>query len=539
MVSALKFRNFWAPIAAPPRQIGDGYHYSLLLRKFDNLVRQKTEAFQKASMPLVAMTQLAGIALNWIPYVIGSRFFGRKVGLVIVRFFNRFWLFLLAVLLSAELIKYLESEAHLLLGVLAFFVTFLLSPFGSRASICFQFLNPRHLYDQESYNEMTRVYATETSTPALLGSLLVGLAVVDLGDPTLAGLVSAALTLFLAFVYPPALVAFLLFDVVILASAGMIWGAVLTSGVGVACMAILRVVLKLDPMSAPLIFDSLKVGTKELSVSSEGLRLFARMLFLQLAGFALLFWSGGIDETKFFWVFFATLTPASFLLFSGTYLGRIWGRAWEPIWSLFVATVVLEAIHSQLNVSSIALGVIALLIFIFLSTYFFRQARFVVSAKAQFVDVTSFMSFQEIESGSHEILSPDDPSIALYFSLYSEKVSALENYSVQPFGYRKHLFFFIACLRRAGWTKQKTLNVLTSEVSLADWVMERPINPEDSLWETAFNHTMQYWATNREYNLDLVRDGLYLPTEGWSESYSRLVAQMWDSAGIQDEDGKL
>lgn len=539
ILSGLKFRNFWAPIASPPRQIGDGYHYFILLGKFDGLVRRKSETTEKVSIPLVAVTQLAGMAFNWIPYAVGSNFFGRKVGVVFVRFWSRFWLVLISVLLSAELANFLRVDSPFFPGILAFFFAFVLSPFGTRNGIWAQFLNRRHLYDQEAYNEMTRVFATETTTPILLGSLLAGLVVVDLGNPSIAGAVSAALAMVLTFVYPPALVAFLLFQVVILASSGMVGSAIFTACVGIASMAIVRSVLRSDPMSAPLIFGSLRVGVKGLSVSPEGLRISGRVLFFHLVSFALLFWSGEADETRFFGIFFATLIPASFSLFFGSYLGRIWQRGWEPIWSLFVASVSLAAIHSHLEASPLAFGSITLLFLAFFFLYFSRQAQFVVSAKAQYVDITSFSNFQSLEAESNKIVFPDDPSTALHISLFGEKISALENYSVQPFGYRRHLYNFVACLRSAGWTKQKTLNVLTSEALLTDWFMERPINPGDSLWEVAFNHTMQYWATNREYNLDLVKDGMYLPGKGWSESYSRLVARAWDSAADHNNYGTL
>lgn len=526
----------WTPISSPPHMIGDDYHYFSLL---NNIHRRFLNCFYGTNLTVLPLSansrfQSFGYFFNSVPFHIGFLIKDRRLGVIFVRLWNRILLGISVAVLASILFLSLgitPTTELLLLTYLSFFL-FFPGPFGLQvlSSIARQIKNPRYIYDRANANDLTRAMFSETTGPLLLSACAVLLIPINVQYFAVLASVGLLFVVILFFHYFPAAIVFswLLFLVLLINQLFFlaITCCILTSGL---------LFFYLYTVSRS------KIG-QDLFAHADGgkIFLFRRYYFVNIASISffvivvallisktprvevlLLYFGSGV----FLFTFFFTKHQAS----------RFWDRA---------AVIPFQLMSTVASVTIVGplLPDIVIIIFIaafslMLIYYHYRQSRFLYQAGATLLP-------ENIEFG-HDICPQNNASkvatsriiatnsIELAYSVYmfSGDESLLRNYSVQPYGYREHLRFICTNFKVLGYTFSECERLLTKFVNYKDWQFDRPFKRQSDAAECCYAHTIQFMATNREFNQGLVRDGMYTE-KGWTESYKRLLREIWDSIDV-------
>jgi hypothetical protein len=448
----------------------------------------------------------------------------RRVGVFLVRATSRFFLALLAQILISLLIAGDDSLEKLIFSTSIFLVSFLLSQ--SFEGVLWNLFNSRHLYDRSYSNEMMRGYVAETTTPILLfGTLLVldSVAGKNLFLVSIATIVWLTVT---AFVYTPTFIALGVFQVAFFALEGMWLESILSLATLLVFGLFTISLLRRDKMSAGLIYKPTlnNVSLKKALIPallSNRLEIVLMSIILLLCLFS--------DEATWYQreygsLFFAISIPIGFAFLGTGHTARVWVRGWAPVFSLVSLVLLINMTFPQASWQQMSFfGLILLLIFgALVLFYYHKQQNFLLSN-----------NYMQVSSEDRELVrilsSKDGPALtdsitaALWIDLYTDSSSMLSNYSTQNENYEVHLRNFVGCLKACSWSEDEVVRALTTNVEYKDWVRFRPISQNLALRQAAYFHTLQYFATNREYNQDLIADGMFDPKWGWSLKYKSML----------------
>jgi hypothetical protein len=520
------FRSRWAPILPPPVQIGDDYHYFVLMKKFDqkimNLLRGKRS---NLNIPGTITTQFLGFLIVWPAYRVGVLLFDRRVGILLVRASSRFFLALLAQLLISLLLVGDDSPEKLIFSTSIFLVSFLVIE-GSRGVFCNLF-NERHLHDQSYSNEMMRSYVTETTTPALLFGILIVLDGAGRPDQFLWALVSLIWLGVTAFVYSPTFVALGVFQ----AAFYMLEGLWLESMLSIATLLVFGLLtialLRRDKMSAGLIYKPAleNIAFRKAFLPTIWENRFRVAMMLVISVLPLL--SVGVTwyQSESGSLFLAISIPIAFAFLGAGHISRIWSRGAGQVFALLAPVLLANLAFPQGDWRQLDfLGLILLItcgVLIFF--YFKQQQAFLLRHNYMRISAEDSKVVSCFLSSQGSAVVTDSVTVALYVDLYSDKSSLLSNYSTQSKRYPEHVRKIVACLKACGWSESQVVEALAANVQYIDWTRFRPISQNLDLKKIADFHTLQYFATNREYNQDLIADGLYVPNLGWSPEYKSML----------------
>ena len=211
---------------------------------------------------------------------------------------------------------------------------------------------------------------------------------------------------------------------------------------------------------------------------------------------------------------------------------RFWDRAAVIPFQLTAVVITLAFFVSAIPADLLVYYVLILLIV--LTNYYFRQAAFHYQQNStRLPDGIRFMrdicpDKGHSKSSRSRIIATNSVVCAYSIALFSGDESLLKNYSIQPFGYKKHLISICANFKVLGFDYKSFENLMFARVNYQDWQFDRPFERGSEFAERCYAHTLQFIATNREYNIGLVTDGMY-SSEGWTEQYRALLRTIWDS----------
>lgn len=513
----------WAPILPPPIQLGDDYHYFSLLKKIDLKIADIFKGrVSNYSLPNTVATQIFGFLLVWPVYLIFSTILDRRFGIVAVRFLSRFLLAILAQLVCLQVLNLTQGPPQILLPPVIFLAAFVISGYPT-GGLLRNVNNPRHLFDRSYTNEMVRGFAAESTTPPLLFGAAVALA--SVGNADSAGLKVLALSwlVLVGFVYPPTFFAQAVFQITLYGLTGL-WGMSLSSAVLLVLIGLLIAwFLREDRMSAGMIYSTRKGVLPTIS----GLKVFFRTNVLALALMSALlliltFAEGAIANSRFsLLVVVAALAPLIFGLSVHSHLARAWDRGAAPLFLVVSLTVAGGIVIESMNDSQEQLFLILTitLLTVAILRYYLLQQGFIVSSGYMEVSVPESQVISTLASKKTDPVATESPVAGLWLDLYSAKASQIANYSTQNSGYKGHVPVIVRCLKQCGWSEDEVVHALSTPVEYSDWVHFRPVIPGSEQDLLAFYHTLQYIATNREYNQDLVADKMYSVSTGWTPRF--------------------
>lgn len=532
----LKSPSRWIPINSPPHMIGDDYHYFSLLNNIHRRFLNFLHGTNLTALPLSANSrfQLFGYIFNLIPYHIGFVVEDRRLSVIFVRVWNRLLLGI-SVAIFADILFLLlgitPTTGLLLLTYLSFFL-FFPGPFGLGilTSISRHIKNPRHIYDRAHANDLTRAMFSETTGPLLLIACAVLLIPINAHNSAIIAIVGLIFVIVLFFHYFPAAIAFSwLFSLVLLNNQFFVFAiicGILTSGL---------LFFYLCSVSRS------KIGQDFFAHTDGGkLFLFTRYGFVNIASILFLVSSVAFLMTRMpkvdaLLLYFGSVFFLLTLFFAKHQASRFWDRAAVMPFQLMSIIACLTIVSPFLpDILIIFLIMILLLALIY---YYYRQARFLyyVGATRLSEDIEFKRDICPRITGTcaavSRTIATNSAELAYSIDMFSGDESLLRNYSVQPFGYRHHLRSICANFKLLNFAFSDVDRLLTKFVNYKDWQFDRPVEQQSDAAECCYTHTIQFMATNREFNQGLLRDGMY-DDKGWTLSYKKLLSEIWDSIDI-------
>jgi len=532
----LKSPSKWTPINSPPHMIGDDYHYFSLLNNIHRRFLNCLHGTNLTALPLSANSrfQLFGYFFNLIPYHIGFLVADRRLSVIFVRLWNRILLGISVAIFANILFLSLgitPTTGLLLLTYLSFFL-FFPGPFGLQvlSSIARQINNPRYIYDRANANDLTRAMFSETTGPLLLSACAVLLIPIDAQNSATIASAGLLFVVLLFFHYFPAAVIFSWLLFLVLLSNQLFVFAIIC---GILSSGLVFVYLYTVSRS--------KIG-QEAFAHSDGGKIFlvSRYQFVNFASIsffvvAVALLIPEIPQVEALLVYFGSCFFLLTLFLAKHQASRFWDRAAVIPFQL-VSTVACVAIVAPFLPDPVIVLLIAALSFA-LIYYHYRQCRFLYQVGATLLseDIEFERDICPRKTGksaaTSRTIATNSTELAYSIYMFSGDESLLRNYSVQPFGYQHHLRSICANFKVLGYAFTECEHFLTLFVHYKDWQFDRPFKHQSSTAEHCYAHTLQYMATNREFNHGLITDRMYTD-EGWSESYKRLLREIWDSIEV-------
>lgn len=513
----------WAPILPPPTQLGDDYHYFGLLKKVDLKIADIFNGrVSNYSIPRTVATQWFGFLLMWPAYRLISQFLDRRFGIVAVRFLSRFLLAVLAQLLSLQVLDLTNGPLQILLPPVVFLAAFVISGFPA-GGLLRNVNNRRHLLDRSYTNELVRGFAGESTTPPLLFGAVLALA--SVGNEDSLGLMVLALSwlALVGFVYPPAFLGLAVFQITLHGLSGNWRMSVFSVAILFLVGIVITRSLSQDRMSAGMIYSTRKTVLPTYSGLSTFYRRHKFTLSLMAASFLLLVFAAGptANSPYSLLMLVAASAPIIFGLSVHSHLARAWDRGAAPLFLVVSLTLAGSFVIELMNENYgqwflvVAMSLLALAIL----RYYVLQQGLIVSTGYMEVSEPESQVISALVATKSDRVVTDSLVASLWVELYSSKASQITNYSTQNSGYQAHVPVIVQSLKRCGWGEDDVVYALSTPVDYSDWLDSRPILPGSKEASLAYYHTLQYIATNREYNHDLVAEGMYSESLGWTQRF--------------------
>jgi hypothetical protein len=522
LYSLYKNKKLWIPINFPPYISGDDYHYFSILnfihRRFLNLFFKYKLSFPK--LTATSKFQFFGFLFNLPAYHLGFFFQDRRYGVLFVRIWNNICLGISFFLLFFAIVNLLEIETEIFYSALTSYVAFLLlypGPFR-RQSIILNLNKNTHIQKYERANDLFRGMFSSTSAPLYLlsSSLLIYSHTIIYSDPVITLLVVLLIPI-LFFVYLP--IAVVYGATVILSS---LWSEnfiVLTFSIIILIFFIFFYILTVRKD---------EVG-KELYAHSNAGKIFiinfplvVRIIIIMIPCFliAIYFISKQILFMGLLVLFLGSMSFTFF--FKKHQVSRFYDRGSCIL--LQAITVIILFIILE-NTFSLIVGIFFCTLLV---TFFFRQAVYLYKNSITICSYSVYKRmnfpylFSKLKNKSNLIVT-DNFIISGLVDAFSSDETLLRNYSLQSFGYKKHIENICKNFRILGYTRKDLIKILCSKVDIYDCATKYRLKSKNLVLMNCNHYYMQYILCNREFNNQIIIDGMYDSSWGWSQSFEEFI----------------
>ena len=547
LYARVKSKMSWTPINVPPMQIGDDYHYFSILNQYYNkilTITKKPEGlFNNASAN--SKYQLAGYLFNLIPFHIGNLIEDRRMGVVVVRLYNRFFLFFIGISTFHLYFTIIGCPPKLLqaLSVLSILIYFLFYPgpidrIKLKDTLMGSLNEKKRIYEVSCINDLTRAMFSETTAPILILNLYFNLSFHQ--SPSILAITGLTVTcLFLFFHYAPAgLVSLFLTESTLFIEGYLIIGFIILLFYTICFTKYLKDIFK-DQICKE-VFSARRGG---LLIISKGAPI--ESIARAMVGGLLVYLASRKIDLVCLIIFLSVLNFSKML--NSPHASRIWNRAANIAFQfLCVGSLIgIIANYTQkmpIDLKSVTLqaviwGVCAILIFLFIR-FSASNAKYLFENQSTKWNIRTAKLMRRLMKRKRN--EEKKPKIATYslelagaIPIFTTHDCLFKNYSIQNHGYRKHLKNILKNFIFLGADKKTIIKWLTIKVDYEDWIYKRQHFKRQSKDLAVYCHTLQYFATNREYNIKLRDDHMYDAKKGWTAKYKRLLLQKWNECIIE------
>lgn len=174
LYSWLRAPRYWIPLNSQPIAVGDDYHYFTVLSRLSNRlsINENTNFFFE--QPARAnISQWLPQIFNLIPYRIGSALLDKRLGLLLVRLFDRFAFFFSSALVAEQIgLRFFGQRPPNLILVATGLFLYLLFPgpfsLNTRKSLLRNISNAQFIFEKNRTSDISRAYVLETVLPIFL-----------------------------------------------------------------------------------------------------------------------------------------------------------------------------------------------------------------------------------------------------------------------------------------------------------------------------------------------------------------------------------
>jgi hypothetical protein len=514
LYSLYKNNKQWIPINFPPYVLGDDYHYFSILnfihRRLLNLFFKYKLSFPK--LTAASKFQFFGFLFNLPAYHLGFLFRDRRYGVLFVRIWNNICLGISFFLLYAVIANLLLVENDKFYKALGSYIAFLLFYPGPlrRQSIILNLWKNDHIQKYEHANDLFRGMFSSTTAPLYLlsSSLLIYSHSIHYSDSIIT-LIVILLIPVLFFVYLPI---------------SVVYGAMvmLSSLFSQNFVVLIFVIIILMSLIFFYIFTIKKdeVG-KELYFHNDNgkifiinFRLVIRVIVILIPCFLVVTYF--INKQALFMALLALLLGGmSFTLFFKKHqLSRFYDRG-----SCILLQAITFIIFFIILEKTIFL-ILGFCLFVLLVIFFSRQANYLYK---NFITICPYPVYNRMNFSSlfckikkeSKAIATDNFIISGLIDVFGSDEPLLRNYSLQSLGYKTHLESICKNFITLKYTLNDLIKILSSNFDLNDRIDKYPLKNSA--------YYIQYILCNKEYNNQILLDGMYCRSKGWSRHFKKFL----------------
>ena len=523
--SRIKNKKYWVPINSPPWMLGDDYYYFSVLNEYHKrILKIKLKTFT-SPLSYQTLTQSFGHLLNLIPYHFGYLLEDKRLGVLMVKITNRILLFFSVIFFSQQIFIFLEYNLDdaKLLGI--FLIYFFLYPgpisfLSIRSGMLFNIFNSKHIFNSAHVNDLTRGMHSELTAPLLI--FLTGMLLFILNHyPDYLYLYIFSSSIILFFQYFPVFVCYSFFCIIILIFEKQFFFTFLQLIIFFSLSLLyLKILSKCKVASELIAHDD---GGKKFKF---GIRLLAEIIAVGFFNILLKFYFD--NDIVFLLSFSFSFSVITHLLFKHQ-LSRFWTRGGMIIFQLLLVIALVEFLT---NFDENILFILIAFISIGFLIYFYKNSKYLYAAGSTKIpkefneDIISKI-FDKKFNGINCVT--DSVELSYYINLYTNSNSILKNYTIQSFGYQKHLRDICYNYKAIDHDLDKVIHLLTASDSRWRSLDSREFITEDY----PYFHEIQYIVSNYLFNQKIIDDGMYI-NKTWTNKFKKLIKDVYISINKND-----
>jgi hypothetical protein len=177
------------------------------------------------------------------------------------------------------------------------------------------------------------------------------------------------------------------------------------------------------------------------------------------------------------------------------------------------------------NIFSLIVGVFFCILLI---TFFVQQAVYLhknsitICSYSVCKRINFSYLFSKLKKESNLIVT-DNYIISGLVDAFGSDETLLRNYSLQSFGYKKHLENICKNFRILRYSRKYLIKILCSKVDIYDCTKKYRLKNTNLVLMNCYHYYMQYILCNREFNNQIIIDGMYDSLRGWSRSFEEFI----------------
>jgi len=523
----------WVPINFPPYMLGDDYHYFSILnfihRRFLNLFFKYKLSYPKLSTN--TKFQMLVYLFNLPIYHMGFLFRDRRYGVLFVKIWNTTFLGSSFIFLFFVIINIIGTENKILYTLILSYITYILlfpGPFGTGMvkSILANLLNSKHILQSSHPNDLFRGMFSATSGPFFLLSLasLIYAHTINYSDAIVSLIVVAFIPL-LFFVYFPVSI---IYGLAVIISNIISHNFVIL--ISVIIILIILVCLYVFQMSKDKYMKEVFYHNDQNKIFVISFRKILHFISVAIPSIAMAAWL--IHEQYLFLGLLVGLFGS--LVFTFFFKKHQLSRFYTRSSCITLQAIVVIFLIARINLVDFYL----LLVFIFSSLlilYFVLQAFYLYKCSSiicshQLYQRMNFASLFFKFNKKSKIIITDNFFISGLIDLFGSDKPLLRHYSIQTFGYKRHLKDICKNFVILNYSFKDLKNIFCSSVRRSDWEFKRPFNNLNPYFEKCYKYYMQELSCYREFNQQIIKDEMYSARNGWSKHFEKLLFRLFRQA---------
>lgn len=529
LYSIYKNRKTWVPVNCPPFAIGDDHHYFTEISELHKKILGLPGGLDTLTgvMKITVSSLLINLPFYHLGYLIGDR----RYGVLSVRFFNAFFLFLSLLIffkvLSAANGLPLSDVSIYFLSVSVFITfPFYLFSWEILGSVFFNIKNKKHIFNRSSANELLRAVQMSTTAPLLLLSAAYMIYVFSGNFSYWDLLFLFFINLFLLFSYPPLGLGYFF---LISGSFGFSWlngeidFAFLTASVLIFTAVNFAAVKRQLKMIHSCPMTSEVFGNSHFKQSIKLKLLLRPFVIITMSFIVLMFVYSLSGYTAMIFILISLFSlPMGLAVHQGD---RFWLRGFLIIYSSIFFFILFAALSLAVtDIDMAALSALAVLAAV-LTGYFYNNAKYLYENYERRAYTLHALDIALDQSEYPQNIATDSIELSFFIQLYSAKDVMLKHFSLQNNGFEKNIADFVANFKKCGYSSEEIKAIFEKTYSYEDWIIERGADAffDKVYMNKTYKHTLSFMATYKDFNNKLLNSTFVDENKSYNHLFLHLV----------------
>ena len=221
------------------------------------------------------------------------------------------------------------------------------------------------------------------------------------------------------------------------------------------------------------------------------------------------------------------------LFFKKHELSRFYDRASCIALQALTAIFLILFLDNSIFYLPLVIFLLTLLIF-----FYYRQAlnlyeNYSTTAAPSIYEKMNFSSLFFKFNKNSNYIATDSHIVSGFIDVFGSDEPLLRHYSIQYFGYKKNLQNTCKNFIALGYSFEDFKKIFFINVKRSDWLDKRPFPEKGIVFDSCKRYSLQMMMCYREYNNEIISDGMYSPLKGWTGKFENLLLQEFNNADSQ------